>query len=285
MALAERHRGTIINADSAQVYADLRVLTARPTAGEEARVPHRLFGHVDGAQPYSAAAWARDARAAIAETHQIGRLPILVGGTGLYLRTLLQGIAPVPDIDPALRQAIRALPVDAAHAMLAREDPQAAQRLHPADTTRVARALEVVRATGRPLAAWQAERVGGIGGDVALAALVLLPPRPWLFARCDARFQAMFERGAVDEVRALMGRDDVPPSAPVHRAIGVAQIGRMLEGSDDAMTAISAAQLATRQYAKRQYTWFKNQSPGTWERTEATETCALVDLFERKLPE
>lgn len=255
------------------------MLSARPTAAEQARVPHRLFGHVDGAQPYSAAAWARDAQAAIADAHRGGRLPILVGGTGLYLRTLLDGIAPVPAIDPALRQHIRALPVATAHAMLAREDPQAAQRLSPADTTRVARALEVVRATGRPMAAWQAERAGGIGGDVALKALVLLPPRPWLFDRCDARFQAMLGQGAIDEVRALLARDDISPSAPVHCAIGVAQIGRLLAGKDDVMTATLAAQRATRQYAKRQYTWFKNQPPETWQRTDETETCVLLDVF------
>lgn len=280
--LARRWNGTIINADSAQVYADLRVLSARPTPAEEAQVPHRLFGYVDGAQPYSAAAWAHDARAAIAECRRHHRLPLFVGGTGLYLRTLLDGIAPVPDIDPAIRDEVRALPVDMAHAMLSRDDPAAAARLNPADTTRVARALEVVRSTGRPLADWQAERVGGIGRDVTLAPLILLPPRQWLFERCDARFSGMLEDGAIDEVRALLARTDIAASAQVRRAIGVAQIDRLLNGLDDGMTAMQAAQLATRQYAKRQYTWFRNQSPPDWLRSEKTETCVLSNIFERK---
>jgi tRNA dimethylallyltransferase len=188
LALAEKHRGTVINADSMQVYADLRILTARPTQEEEARVPHRLFGHVDGADSYSAARWAIEARAAIAEAHQQGRLPILVGGTGLYLRTLIEGIAPVPEIDPAVRSAVRALPVAEAHAQLAAADPEAAARLDATDTTRVARALEVVRATGKPLAHWQKQRVGGIAAEIHLAPLVLLPDRDWLGQRIDTRF-------------------------------------------------------------------------------------------------
>lgn len=154
LALAEQHRGTVINADSAQVYRDLRVLSARPSEAEEVRAPHRLFGTIDGAQSCSAARWAADARAAIAEARDEDRLPILVGGTGLYLRTLIDGIAPVPAIDQAIRAEVRALPVAEAHAELARRDPAAAARLAPADTTRIARALEVVRSTDRPLAEW-----------------------------------------------------------------------------------------------------------------------------------
>ena len=152
----KRANGVVINADSAQVYRDLRIVSARPTPADEARAPHRLYGYRDGADACSAADWAADAKAAIAEAHEAGRLPILVGGTGLYFRTLLDGIAPVPEIDPEIRATVRALPVAEAHAALAREDPEAAARLRPTDTTRVARALEVVRSTGRPLAAWQA---------------------------------------------------------------------------------------------------------------------------------
>ena len=266
MALAERHDGVVINADSAQVYADLRVLSARPTPEHEARVPHSLFGYIDGAESCSAARWAADARAAIAETHAAGKLPVLVGGTGLYLRTLLDGIAPVPEIDPAIRAEVRALPVAEAHAALALLDPPAAARLAPADTTRVARALEVIRSTGTPLATWQSRKSGGIADDVTVAATVLLPERDWLFARCDARLEAMFAEGAVAEVEALLARSDIPADAPMRRAIGVREIAAMLAGTLSQEAAIAAAQLATRQYAKRQYTWFRNQSPKNWHR-------------------
>jgi tRNA dimethylallyltransferase len=196
LALAEQAAGraaVVINADSAQVYADLAVLSARPSAEDMQGVPHRLFGAWDGAQACSAADWAQAARAEIEAAHAAGALPILVGGTGLYIRTLLDGIAPIPAIDPAVRAAVRALPVEQAHAALAHEDPDRAAALHPADTTRVARALEVVRSTGHPLAHWQARREGGIGHAVALRPLVLLPDRAWLYARCDLRFARMWE--------------------------------------------------------------------------------------------
>ncbi len=281
--MAEKHRGTVINADSAQVYADLRILTARPSDADEARVPHRLFGHIDGGDLYSAARWAAEARAAIHEAHAEGRLPILVGGTGLYLLTLLDGIAPIPEIEPEIREEIRAMPVAAAHGHLARLDPEAAARLHPSDTSRVARALEVVRSTGFPLAYWHTERQGGIGNEVTLAATVLLPDRAWLTARTDARFEAMLDGGAVDEVRALEGRTDLGENAPVRRAIGVREIAEWLAGTIDRKEAVSRAQAATRQYAKRQYTWFRRQPPEAWSRTEQTETNTLLDEFERKL--
>eukprot|EP01037_Dinobryon_pediforme_P015194 gene15195-15338_t len=173
----------VINADSAQVYADLAVLSARPTAAEMRNVPHRLFGSWDGAQACSAADWAAAARAEIDAAHHAGRLPILVGGTGLYIRTLLDGIAPIPPIDPQVRAEVRAMPVAEAWAALAREDPPRAAALAPADTTRVARALEVVRSTGAPLAAWHGRREGGIADRIALAAVVLMPDRGWLHAR------------------------------------------------------------------------------------------------------
>jgi tRNA dimethylallyltransferase len=281
IALADRFEGTVINADSAQVYADLRVLTARPSPQEEERAPHRLFGHVDGADAYSAARWAAEARAAIHEAHGGGRLPILVGGTGMYLRTLIDGIAPVPEIDPDIRAHVRALPVAQAHAELATCDPGAAARLKPSDTTRVARALEVVRSTGRPLAHWQEQRVGGIGGEIELAPLVMLPDRAWLTARADLRFAAMLEGGAVEEVRALAGRSDVPANAPVRRAIGVAELSDWISGVISREEAIVRAQAATRQYAKRQYTWFRRQPPGVWARTAETETYTLIGIFER----
>jgi tRNA dimethylallyltransferase len=282
LALAERHRGTVINADSAQVYRDLRVLSARPSVEEEARAPHRLFGTIDGAESCSAARWADDAKAAIAEAWAEERLPILVGGTGLYLRTLLDGIAPVPEIDPAIRAEVRALEVGEAHRQLQAVDPDAAQRLNAGDSTRVARALEVVRSTGRTLADWQAERVGGIGGEVALMPMILLPDRDWLVERCDRRLAAMFDEGAIEEVQRLLARDDIPADAPIRRAIGVPEIAAMLAGDIDRDTALDRSRLATRQYAKRQYTWFRNQPPADWPRTSETETVVLTDEFETR---
>ncbi len=263
LALAERENGVVINSDSAQVYRDLRVVSARPDPGEEARVPHRLYGYRDGATACSAADWAADAKQAIAEAHREERLPILVGGTGLYLRTLLDGIAPVPAIDADLRREVRALSVEEAHRALAAEDAGAAARLRPTDTTRVARALEVVRSTGRPLSEWQKEKVGGILSEVSLAPLVLLPPRNWLYERCDRRFETMMSEGGLDEVRRLLARS-LDPDLPVMRAIGVREIAAFLSGALAWEEAMAAGRTATRQYAKRQYTWFSRQPPPDW---------------------
>ena len=277
LALAERAGGEIVNADASQVYRELRVLSARPSAEEEARAPHHLFGHVDGAEAMSAARWAAEAKALITDVHARGRLPVLVGGTGLYLRTLLDGIAPVPDIDPEVRAAVRALPVTQAHALLAREDPSAAVRLAPADTTRVARALEVVRSTGRPLADWQRERAGGIAGEVSLRALVLLPDRETLGAQIDARAAVMLDRGGIAEVAALLTRG-LPADAPVLRAIGVPEIGRLLAGEATRNETLAALRLATRRYAKRQCTWFRHQPPAEWPRWSGPPGEALSAL-------
>jgi tRNA dimethylallyltransferase len=281
--IARRHDGVVINADSAQVYRDLRILSARPSREEEASVPHRLFGHVDGAESCSAASWAKAATDQIDRVHGEGRLPVLVGGTGLYLRTLIDGIAPVPDIDPAIRATVRALPVVEAYAALAQADPAAATRLRPTDTTRIARALEVVRATGRTLADWQRDRTGGIGDRVSVSAMILLPDRDWLTARCDRRLAMMFDGGAVGEVAALLARSDLPDDAPVLRAIGVPEIAAWQRGDISRDDALTQARFATRQYAKRQYTWFRNQPPEDWLRTSETETCVLGKIFDSLL--
>ena len=265
LALAERRGGVVINADSAQVYRDLAILSARPTAQEEARAAHRLYGYRDGAHPCSAADWAADAKAEVEAAHRAGGLPILAGGSGLYLRTLLDGVAPVPPIDPEVRAAVRALPVAEAHAALAAEDPEAAARLRPSDTTRVARALEVARSTGRPLAEWQEERRGGIAGTVRLVPLILLPPRDWLCLRCDARFENMLSDEGVAEVRSLLERG-LDPALPVMRAIGVPEIAAWLSGAIGREDALRLGRTATRQYAKRQYTWFRRQPPADWPR-------------------
>jgi tRNA dimethylallyltransferase len=260
---ATGRRAVVINADSAQVYADLAVLSARPTAEDMRGIEHRLFGEWDGARACSAADWARRAKEEVARCHAAGAMPILVGGTGLYLRTLLDGIAPVPPIDPAIRAEVRAMPVEAAHAALLAEDPERAARLAPADTTRVARALEVVRSTGEPLAHWQARREGGIGSQVELQAAVLLPDRDRLYERCDRRFAQMLERGAIEEVRTLLARY-LDPALPVMRAIGVREIAGYLRGAWSLAQAEAMASQATRNYAKRQYTWFRRQPPPEW---------------------
>ena len=271
----------IINADSAQVYRELSTVTARPTVEEEARVPHRLYGYRDAADACSAADWAADAKAEIADAHAAGKLPVLVGGTGLYVRTLLEGIAPVPDIARRVRTAVRALPVAEAHAALAREDPAAAARIRPTDTTRTARALEVVRSTGRPLAHWQREKVGGIAAEVALRPLILLPRRDWLYGRCDRRFEKMFSGQGIAEVRSLLERR-VPPLAPAMRAIGVREIAAFLAGQLDREAALAAGKAATRRYAKRQYTWFSRQPPPEWPRfTEPPEPGNIADALAR----
>jgi tRNA dimethylallyltransferase len=282
LALALQERGrpcVVINADSAQVYRDLKVLSARPSEDEMQSVEHRLFGAWDGAEACSAADWAARAKREIEDAQLAGILPILVGGTGLYIRTLLDGIAPVSQIDPAVREAVRALPLAEAYAALQAEDPERAAALNAADSSRVARALEVVRSTGKPLAHWQQQRVGGIGDAVDIHPLILLPPREALYARCDARFERMLAEGAVEEVEALLARD-LSPALPVMRAIGVPEIAGWLRGEWPREEALARGQQATRNYAKRQYTWFRRQPPQDWPRCEL-ESCQIDGYFER----
>ncbi|WAT18257.1 tRNA (adenosine(37)-N6)-dimethylallyltransferase MiaA [Aurantiacibacter sp. MUD11] len=270
LALSLRDVGTpavVINADSAQVYRDLHVLSARPTEEEMQGVPHHLFGAWDAAEACSAADWAAAAKREIENAHLAGAVPILVGGTGLYIRTLLDGIAPIPEIDPEVREQVRAMPVAEAYAALAQEDPASAEALAPGDSQRIARALEVVRATGRTLGTWQREKVGGIGDAITLAPLVLLPDREWLYERCDRRFVQMLDQGAVEEVEALLARD-LSPDLPAMRAIGVPQIAAMLRGELSREETIELGQRATRQYAKRQYTWLRHQPPTDWPRVQ-----------------
>jgi len=258
-------RAIVLNADASQVYADLAVLSARPSTEDMGGIEHRLFGTWDGAQACSAADWAGAARAEIAQIHAEGAVPILVGGTGLYIRTLLDGIAPVPPIDPVVREEVRSLPVSEAYAALSAEDPERAARLAPADGARVARALEVVRSTGHGLAHWQARCEGGIGGQVSLHTAILLPERTALYQRCDLRFARMVERGAVDEVHALMARK-LDPDLPVMRAIGVPELRALIGGEITLEAAVARGAQATRNYAKRQFTWLRHQPPADWPR-------------------
>lgn len=261
VALAQRTNGVIVNADSAQVYADLAILSARPNEQEMGGVEHRLFGHRDGAIACSAADWAVEARAAVSEIQGRGQLPILVGGTGLYLRTLLDGIADVPAVPPEVRAEVRATSVAENHQRLHQLDPDAAARLHENDTTRIARALEVVLSSGVPLREWQRQLMGGIRTEVSLFGLVLLGPREELDPAIDRRFAAMVDKGALKEVERLLSRQ-LPPALPVMRAIGVREIADHLAGRSSFRSMVEAGQLATRQYAKRQLTWFRNQELG-----------------------
>ncbi|MBA4044554.1 MAG: tRNA (adenosine(37)-N6)-dimethylallyltransferase MiaA [Erythrobacter sp.] len=282
LALAHRlaktgRRGVIINADSAQVYADLRILSARPSEAEMDGIEHRLFGAWDGAQACSAAAWATRAKAEIADCHAIGAVPILVGGTGLYLKVLLEGIAPIPAIDPDVRAMVRSLPDNGAYKLLQLEDPLRAAELAPNDRQRIARALEVKRSTGVTLADWQIAKAGGIGEDIDLHPLVLLPDRTWLYDRCDRRFEAMLQADAVAEVEALLARG-LDPDLPVMRAIGVPEIAAFLNGSLTRGAMIAGGQQATRNYAKRQFTWFRRQPPEDWPRISIGAESENIDI-------
>jgi tRNA dimethylallyltransferase len=282
LALAGMGRhGVVVNADASQLYTDLKVLSARPNAEEMRGVPHRLFGAWDGAQACSAADWAEAAKREVAAIHAAGGVPILVGGTGLYLRTLLDGIAPVPQIDPAIRKQVRALPLPDAYAALIAEDPGRAATLDPGDTSRIARALEVVRSSGKPLAHWQQRKEGGIGETVEIHPAIVLPQREWLYARCDLRFEHMLEKGAVAEVEALLARK-LDPALPVMRAIGVSEIAGWLSGTCSREDALARGQQATRNYAKRQYTWFRRQPPPDWPWIESQDF-SIEDHFARLL--
>jgi tRNA dimethylallyltransferase len=268
LTLADALGGTIINADSMQVYRDLAIITARPTPAEEARVPHLLYGHVDAAENYSVGRWCVDASGALAEVARAGRLPIVVGGTGLYFKTLTQGLAAVPPIPSAVRTAVRGRleteGIAPLYAELASRDPSTAQRLMPGDRSRITRALEVVLATGRSLADWHRE-----GMQPALAAeqaikLFLEVDRAELYRRIDARFDAMLSAGALDEVRAL-ARRGLDPALPAMKAHGVPWLIRHLKGEIDLQEAGEEAKRDTRRYTKRQATWFRHQLPDwTW---------------------
>jgi tRNA dimethylallyltransferase len=269
LVLAQQTGGVIVNADSAQIYRDLRVLSAAPTDDELSRAEHRLYGVQDGALPCSAAEWATMAKAEIADIHAKNRTPIVVGGTGLYMRTLLDGIAPVPAIESEVRERVRTAPVEENRSKLTSLDPEVAARLKPADTARINRALEVILSTGRTLAEWQKQREGGIAEQVELRPIILLPPRKWLYARCDERFNHMIDEGAVAEVESLLARK-LNPNLPVMRAIGVPELSAYLLGHASLDEAVAAGQQATRRYAKRQYTWFAHQPPADWPRFQET---------------
>jgi len=264
LELAEKTGGVVINADSMQVYRDLRIITARPTPAEEWRVPHSLYGHVDAAVNFSAGAWVSDAANMLAEVRAQKRRPIFVGGSGLYFKALTRGLSAVPPIPAALRESVRARlerdGVEALHAELARRDPASAEPLKPRDRTRIARALEVIEATGRSLTDWHREGLPPLLPPGTFSALFLAPEREKLYARIDARFDAMLAAGALDEVAALASRK-LDPLLPAMKAHGVPALIRHLRSEITREAAAEIARADTRHYAKRQFTWFRHQLP------------------------
>ena len=296
LALAEALGGTIVNADSMQVYRDLRIITARPAAADEARVPHLLYGHVDAAENYSVGRWCVDAQAAIAESRRAGRLPILVGGTGLYFKTLTRGLAAVPPIPAGIRTAVRERlateGIAGLYAELQQRDPTGAARLMPGDRSRIARALEVVLATGRSLSDWHREGMAHSASKTRVNALMPIDPtrtvklfleveRAELYRRIDTRFDAMLAGGALEEVRALAQRS-LDPSLPAMKAHGVPWLIRHLNGEIALDEAAEGGKRDTRRYTKRQATWFRNQLPDfAWLSPEEAPAFAMARISRR----
>ena len=264
LTLAQAAGGVVINTDSMQVYRDLRVLTARPTPDEEARVPHRLYGHVDAAVNCSAGAWVADAAETLASVRAQGLKPIFVGGSGLYFKALTRGLSAVPPIPPEIRSDVRARlerdGVEALHAELMRRDPVSAERLNLRDRARIARALEVMEATGRSLPDWHREAQPPLLSPGTFRALFLVPERDALYARIDARFGTMLEAGALDEVKRLAARR-LDPLLPAMKAHGVPALIRYWQGEITLEEAAEIGRADTRHYAKRQFTWFRHQLP------------------------
>jgi tRNA dimethylallyltransferase len=268
LVLAEKFGGVVINADSMQVYRDLRVITARPTAAEEARAPHRLYGHVDASENYSVGRWCVDVQTALTEAEQANTMAIVVGGTGLYFKALTQGLAAVPPIPADIRAGVRERlaneGIEALYAQLAQRDPDAAARLKPGDRARIARALEVIEATGRPLADWHGEGMQPILDPARAIKVFLAPDRTELHRRIDGRFDAMLAAGALDEVRKLAARG-LDPLLPAMKAHGVPWLIRHLRGDIALEEAAEGGKRDTKRYTKRQVTWFRHQMPGwTW---------------------
>jgi tRNA dimethylallyltransferase len=261
LALARALDGVVINADSMQVYRDLRVLTARPSPADEATVPHRLYGVLDADDICTAARWRDMAIAEIDAARANDKVAILCGGTGFYLRALTEGLSPIPDIPDRIRAETRALveadPV-AAWERMRDNDPDSARRIEPMDRQRISRALEVLAATGRTLSDWRAEPLVGAAKDMRFLRIALDPPRRILRERCDARLEAMVADGALAEVEALTARA-LRADRPATRAVGVPEFAAHLRGEIDLVEALARAKAATRQYAKRQATWMKTQ--------------------------
>ena len=270
--LAAKIGGVIVNADSMQVYCDLRVITARPTVEEEEKAPHRLYGHVDAAENYSVGRWCVDAQAALAEARQAGKVPIVVGGTGLYFKALTQGLAAVPPIPAEVRAAVRerlkSEGVAPLFTELQQRDPAAAKRLMPSDRSRIARALEVITATGRSLSDWHREGMPPALDAQKTLNFFLATERAELYRRIDARFAGMLAKGALDEVKKLAARG-LDPALPAMKAHGVPWLIRHLRGDIGLDEAAEGGKRDTRRYTKRQETWFRHQLPDWhWKRPD-----------------
>jgi tRNA dimethylallyltransferase len=258
--LARQRGGVIVNADALQVYRELRILSARPTAEEEAEAPHRLYGHVSGAESYSVARWLAEATVALDDAWRDGLLPIVTGGTGLYFKVLEQGLAEIPPIAPDVREKWRSFAGDV-HAALTSRDPQAAARFKPNDRQRIIRALEVLEGTGKPLAHWQSvARQSAVLAGAAVERIFVDVAREELYARAELRFDQMMAAGALEEARRLLGLD---PGLPMMRAIGVPELSAYLRDELPIDETIAQAKTATRNYIKRQLTWWRGQM-GHW---------------------
>lgn len=282
LRLARAFNGVLINADSMQVYRDLRLLTARPSEEEETLASHALFGHIDGAVNYSVGLWLNDAAQALEDARREGRLPIFVGGTGLYFKALTQGLSDIPQVPEEVRASVRArardAPVEVLHAELAGRDPAMAARLRPTDPQRILRALEILEATGQSLASFQIERKPPLLDTTRALALFLAPGRESLAQRIDARFDAMLDAGALEEARALRRRG-LDPALPVMRAHGVPRLIAFLNGEISLAEAAASAKLETRQYAKRQFTFARRQLPSfQWASQQEAEALARAVL-------
>ena len=280
LELARKSGGVVINTDSMQVYRDLRIITARPTEDEEALVPHRLYGHVDAGVNFSAGAWVVDAAKVLGEARAQGRLPIFIGGSGLYFKALTRGLSAVPPIPAEVRDSVRARleqhGVEALHAELAARDSVSAERLKPRDRIRIARALEVVEATGRPLPDWHRDGLPPLLPPGEFSAVFLAPERDQLYARIDARFDAMLRDGALDEVARLAARG-LDPLLPAMKAHGVPALIRHLKGEISREEAAEIGRADTRHYAKRQFTWFRHQLPEfEWVKPEDAATAIQI---------
>ena len=263
VALAERLGGAVINADSMQLYGALSILTARPRADALARAPHRLFGIAEPDDIWSAGRWRRRAAEEIETAHAAGKLPIAVGGTGLYLEALTEGLADVPAADPAIRKRLRALLAErggeAMHGLLSERDPKGAAAIRPSDPRRILRALEVLEATGEPLHVWHGRQTGAPAEGWAVLQILLMPDRDAVYAACDARFDGMIADGALDEARAV-GAMGLDPELPMMKAVGLAPLLAHCRGERDLTDAVAAGKRDTRRYARRQMTWFRNRS-------------------------
>jgi len=277
LALAERLGGEIVNADSMQVYAELRVLTARPSAAEKARARHHLYGVLGGHEHCSAGKWSRMALEVLRDIEARGRAPIVVGGTGLYFRALTEGLSPIPPVPDEVRAAVRAEVLAAgegAHDLLVEADPVLAAVIRPSDRQRIARGVEVARGTAKPLSQWHKEPPAPLLAG-KLARIVLAPEREWLRARCDRRFEAMLGEGAVEEARALAALD-LDPALPLMKALGLRPLLDYVSGNIALSEAAARGQAETRAYAKRQETWLRTQMIA-WERFSEQDSERLKD--------